>query len=62
MPTLRLITFEEQARTSGADAEAVAYVQVELEGRQRFGVGIDPNTTRAAIRALLAAVNRVRSE
>jgi 2-isopropylmalate synthase len=62
MATLRLITFEEQARTSGADAEAVAYVQVELEGRQRFGVGIDPNTTRAAIRALLAAVNRTRSE
>jgi 2-isopropylmalate synthase len=58
LATLRLTTFEEHARTSGADAEAVAYIQIELEGRARFGVGIDHNTTKAAIKALLAAINR----
>lgn len=56
---LHLTTFEEHARSSGADAEAVAYIEVEMNGQKRFGVGIDRNTTKAAIRALLSAVNRI---
>jgi hypothetical protein len=37
----------------------VAYVQAERNGQSRFGVGIDRNTTKAAIKALLGAVNRL---
>jgi len=58
LPALNVTTYEEHARSSGASAQAVAYVQVQLDGRSCFGVGIDHNTTKAAILALLSAVNR----
>ncbi len=53
LAALNVTSYEEHARTSGATAEAVAYVQAELDGQSRFGVGIDRNTTKAAIKALL---------
>jgi 2-isopropylmalate synthase len=56
---INVTTYEEHARTSGASAEAVAYVEAELDGKSCFGVGIDRNTTKAAIKALLSAVNRL---
>lgn len=56
----KIRNFFEHARSSGSDAEAVAYIQVESSrGTKRFGVGIHPNTTIASIKALVSAVNRL---
>lgn len=52
-------SFHEHSRGEGSDAEAVAYLQVESEGKTTFGVGIDSNTENASIRALIAGVNRL---
>jgi len=52
-------SFHEHSRGEGSDAEAVAYLHVESEGRTTFGVGIDSNTESASIRALIAGVNRL---
>jgi 2-isopropylmalate synthase len=53
--------YAEQAVGSGADARAVAYVPLRLDnGDVRFGVGTDTNIDQAAVRAIVAALNRAR--
>jgi 2-isopropylmalate synthase len=57
---LRVIDYHEHALGEGADARAVAYVEVRgKDGVARFGVGIDPNLETASLRALLGAASRV---
>lgn len=52
--------YDEQALGKGADAVAVAYVPLKLEsGAVLYGVGIDTNIDQAAVRAIVAALNRV---
>ena len=51
--------YDEQAVGKGADARAVAYVPLKLAGGQvLFGVGSDTNIDQAAVRAIVAALNR----
>ena len=51
--------YHEHALGRGADATAVAYVEVTGEsGDTLFGVGRHPNITNASLRAILCAVNR----
>ena len=51
--------YHEHALGRGADATAIAYVEVADEsGDTLFGVGIHPNITNASLRAILCAVNR----
>ncbi len=52
--------YDEQAVGKGADAVAVAYVPLELpDGRIMYGVGIDTNIDQAAVRAIIAGLNRI---
>ena len=61
-PTFQLTNFVEHARSAGSDAEAVAYIQVQISGAgapvKRYGVGIHSNIEKASIKALLSAVDR----
>ncbi len=55
----RFEAYAEHALTSGADAEAVAYIQLANGGgRSIFGVGKDQNTTTASLRAIICVLNR----
>jgi 2-isopropylmalate synthase len=59
-PAFSIDDYEEQALGKGADALAVAYVPLKLDdGRVLFGVGMDTNIDQAAIRAIVAGLNRV---
>lgn len=53
--------YHEHAIGRGADASAVAYVELEQPGTTGtlFGVGIDPNIVAASLRAVTSAVNRI---
>jgi len=52
--------YDEQAVGKGADAMAVAYVPLRLpNGKVVFGVGIDTNIDQAAVRAVIAGLNRM---
>jgi 2-isopropylmalate synthase len=55
---VRVLDYAEHALSAGGDAEAVAYVEVEIDGAQRWGVGKDPNIVTASLRAVASAVNR----
>ena len=56
----RVLDYAEHALTSGGDAQAAAYVEVEVGDRTVWGVGIDANIVSASIKALNSAVNRAR--
>ena len=57
---LRVVDYSEHALERGADARAVAYVEVEAHGdRILFGVGCHANIVTASLQAVVSAVNRV---
>jgi 2-isopropylmalate synthase len=52
--------YHEQAIGKGADAKAMAYVPLKLSDRSvLFGVGADSNIDQAAVRAIIAGLNRI---
>lgn len=51
--------YHEQALGKGEDAQAVAYVPLKFKGNGTlFGVGLDTNIIQAAVRAIMAGLNR----
>jgi len=56
--TVRVLDYNEHALTSGRDAEAAAYLEIEIGDEVLWGVGISESTTQASLRAVLSAVNR----
>ena len=55
---VRVLDFSEHALSSGGDASAAAYLECEISGAVFWGVGIDPNTTTASLKAVVSAINR----
>jgi 2-isopropylmalate synthase len=58
---VRVLDYTEHALSAGSDAQAAAYVECDVGGQTRWGVGIDTNTVTASLRAVLSAVNRAGS-
>ncbi|MBD3316930.1 MAG: 2-isopropylmalate synthase, partial [Chitinivibrionales bacterium] len=55
----KVTAYDEHAMGEGADATAVAYIQLERnDGNRFFGVGIDSDIAAASASALLSAANR----
>ena len=54
-----LVSFREHSLGAGADARAAAYVALRRGETERFGVGLDANTTLASLRAVVSAANRL---
>jgi len=56
---LEVANYQEHALSFGAEASAIAYIQVKLpDGRKPWGAAVDTNIELAPIKALLSAVNR----
>lgn len=57
-----LYDYVEHAMSSGGDAKAAAYVELQVGERRLWGVGIDGDISTASLKAVVSAVNRaVRS-
>ncbi len=56
--SVRVLDYYEHALSAGGDAKAAAYLECEVDGKTFWGVGIDPSTTTAALKAVISAVNR----
>ncbi|GAA1610081.1 2-isopropylmalate synthase [Saccharothrix algeriensis] len=56
--SVRVLDYAEHALTSGGDAQAAAYVECEVNGEIRWGVGVDANIVTASLKAVASAVNR----
>ena len=58
---LLFLDYSQHAIGAGEDTTAMAYVQMQNSDKKLFfGVGKDPNTTRASLKAILCAFNRVQ--
>ncbi len=55
---VRVLDYYEHALSAGGDASAAAYLECAIEGEVFWGVGIDPNTTTASLKAVVSAINR----
>ena len=60
----KILDYSEHALGEGSDAKAAAYIHIlDVETkRETFGVGISSNITRASIRAIFSALNRLNEE
>jgi 2-isopropylmalate synthase len=55
---VRVLDFHEHALAAGGDASAAAYLECAIGGDVFWGVGVDPNTTTASLKAVVSAINR----
>ena len=58
---IKVLDYEEHALQSGSNSQAAAYIHLldSETGKVTYGVGVSSNITRASIRALFSAVNRL---
>jgi 2-isopropylmalate synthase len=59
--TIRVLDYHEHAISSGADARAVAYLELRIGARTLFGVGIDSNIVSASLKAIVSGLQRAPS-
>ena len=55
---LRLLDYVEHTLSEGGDALAAAYIELDIAGKNLWGVGIDGEIATASLKALISAVNR----
>ncbi|WP_420436805.1 2-isopropylmalate synthase [Candidatus Poriferisocius sp.] len=55
---VKVVDYSEHARGGGTDAEAVAYIELLVDGRELWGCGIHTDITTASMRAIVSALNR----
>ena len=55
---LRLLDYVEHTLAAGGDALAASYIELDVNGKNLWGVGIDGDIATASLKALISAVNR----
>lgn len=58
---IKVLDYEEHALQSGSNSQAAAYIHLldADDARVTYGVGVSSNITRASVRAIFSAVNRL---
>ena len=58
---IKILDYEEHALQSGSNSQAAAYIHLldVTSGKVTYGVGVSSNITRASVRAIFSAVNRL---
>ena len=58
---IKVLDYSEHALTSGSGAQAASYIHMMDQDRKRvtYGIGISSNITRASLRVIFSAVNRL---
>ncbi len=58
---IKVLDYEEHALQGGSNAQAAAYIHLlnAEDGSTTYGVGVSSNITRASVRAIFSAINRL---
>ncbi|WP_320937102.1 alpha-isopropylmalate synthase regulatory domain-containing protein, partial [Enterocloster lavalensis] len=58
---IKVMDYNEHALAAGSGAQAASYIHLidQVSGKTTYGVGISSNITRASIRGIFSAVNRL---
>ena len=57
--SLSVTDYHQHSLGTGSDAKAVAYIEVSDGNKTRWGVGIDENTIRASLRAIMIGFDKI---
>jgi len=57
---VRVLDYHEHAVGEGANAQAVAYVELRVDSHTLFGVGMDANIVAASLKAIVSGIERAR--
>ena len=59
--SIKVLDYSEHALTSGSGAQAASYIHLmdQKTGKVTYGVGISSNITRASLRGIFSAINRL---
>lgn len=55
---VRVLDYVEHTLSAGAQAQAAAYTELEVNGKNLWGVGIDGDISTASLKAIISGVNR----
>ena len=55
---ISLYDYVEHTLSAGGDAQAAAYVDLQVDGVRLWGVGIDGDISTASLKAIVSGVNR----
>ena len=56
---LSVTDYHQHSLGTGSDAKAVAYIEISDGNKTRWGVGIDENTIRASLRAIMVGFDKI---
>jgi 2-isopropylmalate synthase len=56
--SVQVLDYVEHTLGAGGDAQAAAYVEIEVAGKTLWGVGIDGDIATASLKAIISGVNR----
>ncbi len=63
VPRFEITNYSEHALSASEEAAAISYIQIKhVEGKTRWGAGVDTNIELASIKAVLSALNRSELE
>ena len=55
---IKISDYHQHAISSGADASAAAYIEISIEGKTFWGIGINSNTVAASFEAIISGINK----
>ena len=56
---IKVSDYHQSAISSGSDAQAAAYIELEINRKNSWGVGINQNTTRASFEAIIVGLSKI---
>jgi 2-isopropylmalate synthase len=59
--TIRVVNYHEHSVGTGSGAQAVAYLELRIDERTLFGVGMDSNIVSASLKAITSGLRRSRA-
>jgi 2-isopropylmalate synthase len=57
-----LVEYNEHALSQSADAEAICYIQLSVDGNRFCGVGLSPDIVQASLDGILCAINQAAGQ
>ncbi|MFL2709965.1 MAG: 2-isopropylmalate synthase, partial [Gammaproteobacteria bacterium] len=60
--SIKVADYQQSAISSGSDAKAAAYIELEKDGETFWGVGINANTTRASFDAIIVGLSKLLAD
>ena len=59
--SVKVSDYHQHAVSTGSDAKAVAYIEIQSEGKSSWGVGMHANTVIASLLSVISGLNKISS-